>query len=190
MDLTTAILTGLGLAAAAGLNAYIPLLVVGLLDYFEWITFPAPYDALGDPWVLAILAVLLIIEVVADKIPAVDSLNDVVQTVVRPAAGAVLFAGSVGVVGDLPPAVALIAGLITAGSVHGTKAAIRPVLNVGTGGVAAPVVSTVEDGISVVLTFVALLAPILVIVVLAVFIWLVLRWQRGRRRARTEAAGV
>lgn len=187
MDLATAILTGLGLAAAAGLNAYIPLLVVGVLQRLDWVDFPAPYDVLADTWVIGVLAVLLAVEVLADKLPVVDSLNDVIQTVVRPAAGAVLFAASVGVVGDAHPAVALLAGLATAGTVHGTKAAIRPALNAGSGGIAAPVVSTAEDAVSLSLSLVALLLPILVLVFFALFAWLVVRWLR-RRRDRSRAA--
>ena len=182
MDLATAILTGLGLAAAAGLNAYIPLVIVGFLQFFDVVDFGAPFDNLANPWVLGVLVVLLLVEVLADKIPAVDSVNDVIQTVVRPAAGAVLFAASTSLGTDIPPVVALIAGLITAGTVHGTKAAMRPVLNAGTAGAAAPVVSTGEDIASTALAFAAILAPILILVALVVFVWLVVRWLRRRRR--------
>ena len=182
MDLATAILTGLGLAAAAGLNAYIPLVIVGFLQFFDVVDFGAPFDNLANPWVLGVLVVLLLVEVLADKIPAVDSVNDVILTVVRPAAGAVLFAASTSLGTDIPPVVALIAGLITAGTVHGTKAAMRPVLNAGTAGAAAPVVSTGEDIASTALAFAAILAPILILVALVVFVWLVVRWLRRRRR--------
>ncbi len=186
MDLTSAILTGLGLAAAAGLNAYIPLVMVGFLQALGWLDFGAPYDNLANPWVLATLCVLLIVELFADKIPAVDSVNDVIQTVIRPAAGALLMAASTGIT-DIPPWLGLIAGLLTAGAVHGTKAAIRPVINAGTAGVGAPVVSTGEDIVSTVLAFVAIIAPLLVAVLLVVFIWLVVRWLR-RRRAKAALA--
>lgn len=182
MDLASAILTGLGLAAAAGLNAYIPLLIVGLVQVFGWVDFPSPYDGLSSPWAIGVVAVLLVVEVLADKIPAVDSVNDMIQTFVRPVAGAVLFAASTGAVGDLPPVVPLIAGLLTAGAVHGTKAAFRPVANVSTGGVAAPVVSTAEDVVSFGLTIVAFVAPILVLVVLGLLVWQVVRWRRGRKQ--------
>lgn len=182
VDLATAILTGLGLAAAAGLNAYIPLVIVGFLQFFDVVDFGAPFDNLANPWVLGVLVVLLLVEVLADKIPAVDSVNDVIQTVVRPAAGAVLFAASTSLGTEIPPVVALIAGLITAGTVHGTKAAMRPVLNAGSAGVAAPVVSTGEDIASTALAFAAILAPILILVALVVFVWLVVRWLRRRRR--------
>jgi hypothetical protein len=190
MDLAAAILTGLGLAAAAGLNAYIPLVLVGVLQHAGWVQFPEPYAQLADPRVLGVLAVLLVIEVLADKIPAVDTVNDVFQTVIRPAAGAVLFAASTGSVTDAPPALALIAGLLTACTVHGTRAAARPVLNVGSGGTAAPVVSTGEDVASTVLSVVALLAPFLVLVAIGLFVRLAVRWRRARRRRRVEDGAV
>src|SRR3954449_11801401 len=78
-------LTGVGLATSAGLNAYIPLLAVGVFDrYTGLIDLPPSWQWLADGWVIAILALLLSIEVVADKVPVVDHVNDVIQTVVRP----------------------------------------------------------------------------------------------------------
>ena len=78
-------LSAFGLSAATGLNAYLPLLIVGLLARFtDLVTLKAPWDTLENPWVLGVLAVLLVIEMTVDKIPAVDSVNDVIQTVVRP----------------------------------------------------------------------------------------------------------
>ena len=86
------ILTGTGLAAAAGLNAYIPLLLVGLGARFtDLITLPAGWAWLENEWVLGVVTVLLVIEFVADKIPAVDTINDWIQTVVRPTAGGLVY---------------------------------------------------------------------------------------------------
>lgn len=109
------LLTGIGLASAAGLNAYIPLLIAGLLAHFEVFTLAPPYDVLASTPALVILAVLLAVEVLADKIPAVDSINDVVQTLMRPASGAVLFAAAFGADSTWTQAAALIAGMVTAG---------------------------------------------------------------------------
>jgi hypothetical protein len=189
MDVATTILTGLGLAGAAGLNAYIPLLLVGLVARLGLVDLTSPYDLLESPPVLVALGVLLVVEVVADKVPAVDSVNDTVQTLIRPAAGAVLFAGSVGIGSDLAPEVGLIAGLLAAGSVHATKAAARPVVNVSTAGLGGPVVSVVEDVASVVTTLVAIFLPILVLVLLALFVWLAfsVASRRQRRHARQNS---
>jgi len=86
------LLTGAGLSAAAGLNAYIPLLLVGLgARFFDWVQLPPAWAWLSNEWVLVILGVLFVIEIVADKIPAVDTVNDWIQTIVRPTAGGILF---------------------------------------------------------------------------------------------------
>ena len=86
------LLTGFGLATAAGLNAYIPLLALGLLSRFtDLVTLPHGWAWLENGWVMAIVAALLVVEVVADKIPALDSVNDAIQTFVRPTAGGIVF---------------------------------------------------------------------------------------------------
>ena len=86
------LLTGLGLATASGLNAYIPLLTLGLLSRFtDLITLPHGWAWLENGWVMAIVAVLLLVEIVADKIPALDSVNDAIQTFVRPTSGGIVF---------------------------------------------------------------------------------------------------
>jgi hypothetical protein len=190
--LVTAIITGLGLSGSAGLNAYIPLLVVGLLGRFEVITLSAPYDVLQSTPALVAVTVLLVIEVLADKIPAVDTVNDVIGTVVRPLAGALLFAGSLGIGTDLPPWLGFVAGLVTAGGVHATKALARPAVNVTTGGAGAPVVSTAEDVVATVASLLAVLAPLLLVVFVAVLGWWLVRLVRRRaaRRAATAVVGV
>lgn len=189
------LLTGTGLATAAGLNAYIPLLVIGLLDrYTKLIDLPSAWSWLSNGWVLLILAVLLAIEFVADKVPVVDSVNDVVQTVVRPTAGGMAFAagsGSETVTVTDPGAlwtqklwIPIVIGLLIALTVHGVKSAARPVLNVATVGTAAPVVSTVEDGASIGLSVVAIVIPFLVVLFLIGLAWWAVAMirRRGRRR--------
>lgn len=183
------ILSAFGLSAATGLNAYLPLLIVGLMARFtDLVTLKAPWDTLENPWVLGVLAVLLVIEMTVDKIPAMDSVNDIIQTAVRPAAGAVLFAASANVVSDIIPAVALICGLLVAGTVHAAKATARPVITATTMGVANPVVSVVEDVVSGTTTLLALLLPtvaaILVALLLILFVW----WFYRRRRRRVASA--
>ena len=186
MDVTTAVLTGLGLAGAAGLNAYIPLLVVGVLVHTGHLTVPAPFDSLGLTPILIVLVVLLSVEFFADKIPGVDTLNDVIQTVVRPAAGAFLAAGSLGTLTQLPPWVGVAAGLITAGSVHGMKAASRPVINVGTAGVGGPTVSVLEDVTALAASILALIAPVLLAILVLIGVLVGLRFMRRRRRPSTQ----
>ena len=109
MDLLLGIFTAFGLSASAGLNAYIPLLVVGVVaHYTDWISLNSPWDLLANPWVLIVLGILVIIEMLADKIPVVNHINDVIQTFVRPTAGAIAFAASAKVITDVHPVLALI----------------------------------------------------------------------------------
>jgi hypothetical protein len=199
------ILTGLGLSTSAGLNAYIPLLLVGLLDrYTNLITLPGSWNWLSNGWVLAILGVLLAIEVVTDKIPVVDHLNDVIQTVIRPTSGGLAFGAasesSTVTVSD-PNSffanhqwVPILAGVLISLTVHTMKAAARPVVNVSTAGFGAPVVSTLEDIASVAMSVIAILLPFLVLIGLVLMIWgfAALRRRRARRRAQrlaTRGAG-
>src|SRR4029078_8556477 len=100
------IVSAFGLAGAAGLNAYIPLLIVRILGRAAVLKLSAPFDVLTSWWVIGALVILLIIEIVVDNIPGADHINDVIQTFVRPTAGAVLFAANTGVVQDTSPVLA------------------------------------------------------------------------------------
>jgi hypothetical protein len=190
-------LTGTGLAASAGLNAYIPLLVMGVLARFtDTIDLPSGWSWLSNGWVLLILAVLLSIEMVADKVPVVDHFNDIVQTVVRPTAGGLAFgAGSEsktvtvsdpGTFFSSHQWVPVVAGILIAFCVHGVKATARPVVNVSTAGFGAPIVSTLEDFGSVAMSLLAVLLPVLVLVGLLLMVWFAVWVVRRRRRRRAK----
>lgn len=191
-------MTGFGLATAAGLNAYIPMLLMGLLSRFtSLISLPHGWTWLENGWVMGIVAVLLAVEIVADKIPALDSINDTVQTFVRPTSGGIVFgsgtAAQTAAVSD--PAefartgqwVPVAIGVVTALVVHLTKTAVRPAANAATAGIAAPVLSTIEDFTSVSLSFIAILVPALVLVVMIALAWTAF-WLLRRRRRRKHAA--
>ncbi len=192
------LLTGFGLATAAGLNAYIPLLMLGLLSRFtDLVTLPHGWAWLENGWVMTIVGVLLAVEIVADKIPALDSINDAIQTFVRPTAGGIVFgsgtASQTAAVAD-PAAFAqsgqwvpVALGVVTALVVSLTKSAVRPAANVATAGVAAPVLSTIEDATSVTLVFLAILLPVLVLVALIALAWAVFKLIRRRRRRQRAA---
>ncbi|GAA2173318.1 DUF4126 domain-containing protein [Agrococcus versicolor] len=188
------LLTGSGLAAAAGMNAYIPLLAVGVANRFlpQLMQLPEGWAWLSNEWVLGIVAVLLVVEVVADKIPAVDTVNDVLQTVVRPTAGGLVFGSSstASTMAVTDPAaffasnqwVPIVVGAVIALVVHGTKMAVRPIANVATGGTAAPVISTFEDVGAVGMTVLAIVMPVLVVVGILVLVAIVVAIvRRGRR---------
>jgi hypothetical protein len=188
-------LAGTGLAAAAGLNAYIPMLALGLLSRFtDLVALPSGWAWLENGWVLGVLGALLLLEVVADKIPAVDNVNDLVQTVVRPAAGGIVFgsgtSAQTAAIEDpaafftsgswLPVAIGVVVALV----VHLMKAGTRAAANAALAGLGAPVLSVAEDVASVALVVAAILLPALVLVALAALVVggiLLVRW--GRRRA-------
>ncbi|WP_326625831.1 DUF4126 domain-containing protein [Nonomuraea fuscirosea] len=193
-----AALTGMGLSTAAGLNAYIPLLVVGVLANFtDTVKLPDGYSWLSDWGVLAVIAVLLVAEMVLDKVPAVDSVNDAIQTVVRPASGGVVFSATSAAAEfenstwmTEHPWVGWLLGIVLALVVHTIKTVARPVVNVSTAGTGAPVVSAAEDAGAFGMSLIAIFLPVLVILallLLAALAWWVLRRVR-RRRARRRAA--
>ena len=184
------ILSAFGLSVSAGLNAYIPLLVVGVIaHYTDWIQLNAPFDQLANPWVLIIVSVLLIVEMLADKVPAVNHINDAVQTMIRPAAGAVLFAASAEVITDVHPIIAIVCGLLVAGSVHGVKAvAVRPAVTATTGGTGNVPVSILEDVFATLLSILSVIIPVLVAVFLVLFTALVIWWLWRRANCKQASA--
>ncbi|GEA81457.1 DUF4126 domain-containing protein [Cellulomonas uda] len=186
-------LTGIGLSMAAGLNAYIPFLVVALLARLtDVVTLPDSLVWIESWWAIGIGTVLLLADVVLDKVPVVDSVNDAVQTAIRPLSGGVVFAAT-SAAADLERSdwverhawVPFVAGVLVAALVHAGKATVRPVVNAATLGAGAPVVSTVEDGTSVGLSLAAVFVPLLVLVLLVALVvaFVVLR---RRRRAATR----
>ncbi len=162
------IFSAFGLSASAGLNAYIPLLVVALLaKYTELIKLQEPWNTMTSWWVIGVLIVLSIVEFLADKIPAVNHVNDVVQSFIRPTAGAIVFAATATQIGDVNPVLALIAGLLVAGGVHAVKAlAIRPAVTATTGGMGNIPVSMAEDAASTAVSFLSIVLPVVVACVL------------------------
>lgn len=186
MDATGGLLAAFGLSASAGLNAYIPLLIVALMARFtDWITLAEPWDALSSWWVIGAVLVLGVVEFFADKVPAVNHVNDIIQTLIRPTAGAVLFAASTQVVTEIHPVVSMIAGLLVAGGVHAVKsAAVRPAVTATTGGSGNVPVSIAEDLTAFVISVLAVVVPVviaaLIVLLTAFIIWWV--WRKTDRQ--------
>lgn len=187
-----AVLTGSLLATAAGLNAYIPLLGLALLARFTPIvTLPEGWQWLTSNWALLILGVLLIIELVVDKVPALDTVNDVLQTLIRPASGGMVFAAGIGsetvavsdaeAMSNVESWWPVIVGVLIALVPHIAKAIGRPIVNTMTGGAAAPAMSTVEDGGAIGLSVLAVVAPVLgALFAMLLIIFLVRRIKKAR----------
>jgi hypothetical protein len=161
------IFSAFGLSASAGLNAYIPLLVVALLARFtDLLQLKEPWDALASWWLIGLLVVLSLI-----------------QSFVRPAAGAVVFAANAKILTDISPVLSLACGLFIAGGVHAVKSvAIRPAVTATTAGAGNIPVSVLEDVISTIVSILSIIVPVLMVVILIV----VIAWWVSRRRYRRK----
>jgi hypothetical protein len=159
-----------GLATSAGLNTTLPLFVVGLLGRLGFLTLTDPFSALSSNVALGALLVLVIVEMLGDKIPGVDSAVHAAQWPLAAIAGAILFASQSSVISWVSPELTFLVGLITAGGVHATRAAARPAVTATTLGVGNPVVSFAEDLTALMLTVGAVFVPLLAVVVAAVVV--------------------
>jgi hypothetical protein len=183
----TSLMSALGLSAASGLNAYISLLTLGISHRMGWVALTTPYDWLGNEYVLLGIAVIGLIDLIGDKIPAVDHALHTVGIFIAPVAGAILFAGQSGAATNIHPVILLAAGCLVGGAVHWTRTAVRPVVTATTAGVGNPVVSAGEDLVASFLAMLAIFAPIaagvFALILLCVLGWMLLRvWHffRGR----------
>jgi hypothetical protein len=187
----TAYFTALGLATAAGLNAWLPLLATGLLArYTDLLDLEGTWASLEDTGVLVALAGVTVADFVGDKIPAVDHALHAAGTVIAPATGAVAALSSSSAL-DVSPALMTIIGLVAAETSHGTRMAIRPFSTATTGGLGNPVLSLVEDVLSLGLSVVAIVLPVLallLVVALLVAAWRAIRRLRLSRARRAAAA--
>jgi len=186
LHMVNGLLAIFGLATATGLNAYFPLLTVGLLArYTDLIKLNPPYDLLSNPAVLVLIAVLALLDFVGDKIPVVDHALHLVGLVVHPIAGAMVSLAAENSASGTHPVLAAVCGLILAGGTHAARAAARPVATVTTAGLGNPVVSLIEDIVSLILAVLAVLLPVLAFVLVVLIVgWTVRRILRFFRRRR------
>jgi hypothetical protein len=178
------LLSAFGLSTAAGLNAYLPLLVVGLLGrYTNLIHLNEPFGALTNPIVLLVIAVLALLDFIGDKVPAVDHGLHAAGLIVAPIAGAVLFMAANSATGSVNPVLAAICGVLVAGATHSLRASARPLATVTTAGVANPVISFFEDVTALVLSVMAIVVPVLAFLLVLLFaVLMVMLFRRLRRR--------
>jgi uncharacterized membrane protein len=176
---------GIGLAACAGLRAFLPLFVVGLAGRFGWVPLSSSFDWLAGWPALVVFGIAVIVELVGDKFPAVDNFLDSVQTIVKPIAGAMLM---LTVVADWAPLyltlVWIILGGTLAGMVHLGKAKLRLASTITTAGVGNPVLSVSEDAGALAGTVAALVFPVAAALLVLLGItaaWILLRKLLRRR---------
>jgi hypothetical protein len=157
-----------GAAWLSGIRLYSLVSILGLLGRFGSLELPGSLEILENPWVIGVSSALFVIEFVADKVPAVDSIWDAFHTFIRIPAGAVIAAGAFG---DYDPAIKVIAGLIggtLAFGSHATKTTTRAAVNASPEPVSNMVVSSAEDVYAVGSTFAAAFAPILILIIVAI----------------------
>jgi Domain of unknown function (DUF4126) len=178
------LLTSAGLGLGAGINAYATLLVFGLVSRWQPAIF---HDELARFFattpVLIVVAVLYLLEFIADKIPTVDHVWDVIHTIIRPAAGALVAWAAVS--DRIPHGAVILAAVIAGGAAlgsHATKATLRGASTLMTGGLGNPVLSLLEDAFAFVNAIIAIFLPWLVIVILiAISMFFMVVYRRARR---------
>lgn len=183
-----ALAMGVAIAAATGLRAFLPLLAIGLAGRFGWIELkPETAWLAGNPAIVA-LTIATLLEILGDKIPAVDHALDLVATVVRPLAG---WLGAYAVMANWPAPWGSIVALALGGGalgLHLMKAQVRLGSTALTLGHANPLLSLVEDATAGALLLVAVLAPLFALVLVAVLVVVVLRLRRARIAAAAAPA--
>jgi len=192
MDWLTTLTTALGSAWLSGINLYATVATLGLLQRLGFARLPGDLGVLSNGWVIGLAVALYVIEFVADKIPAIDSLWDAVHTFVRVPAGAVLAAAAFA---DFDPpvrvAALLVGGGLALGS-HGSKAVTRVAVNTTAPGAGA-VVSVAEDAVAIGSTALMTFFPLLFLALLLLFViataWLIPKIVRTLRRMMTRLRG-
>jgi large-conductance mechanosensitive channel len=181
------LMTALGLSTATGLNAYLPLLILGgLARWTDLITLDAPYDTLAEPGVMIAIGVIAVVDFVGDKVPALDSVLHAIGLVVAPVAGALVALAATG--NDVvDPAFAVVVGVAAAGATHGARTLVRPASTTFTGGAGNPVLSLGEDTVSTVLAFSAVIVPVVAFLMVMALAWLLVWGVRRAWRSRSAA---
>jgi hypothetical protein len=177
----------LGTSFASGLNLYATVAALGLLQRYNLVDLPRSLQVLSHPIVLAVAIALYVIEFVADKIPYVDNIWDVIHTFVRPPAAAILAYAAIGQVPEAwRVAAALLAGTVALTS-HGTKASARLAVNASPEPFSNSVISLGEDGLALFLTWLAgthpLLTFVIVLILLILSVYLIYKLFGLARRA-------
>ena len=183
MEMLFAVGIGVGLAAIAGVRAYLPLALVGIFARLGLFTLPGPFGLLDDWLVIGALLVLAVAESGLDKLPALESILNVVQIPLRIVAGAVLFAVALqeGIDAGAIPELAVGAGI--AGVIAVLRYVLRPSANGSTAGVSASFLSTFEDVVALLGGVIAVLVPLvpLALVAFLLFFFFRVRRRRGRK---------
>ena len=160
MELAVVLGRTVSFALAAGVNVYATVALIGLAVRFGWVDLPPQYDSFGSDIVIGASVVMYLLEFVADKIPYVDTLWDLVHTVIRPVGGAFIAVTSLGDASPGAATLAALAGGAVAASSHLTKASTRAAANTSPEPFSNWALSLVEDVFAVGLGYLALTHPL------------------------------
>ncbi|MEM9536829.1 MAG: DUF4126 domain-containing protein [Cyanobacteria bacterium P01_E01_bin.45] len=165
MDITILgqVFLGLTLAATAGLRAWLPLLALSVLGHLDVIPLNEQLAWLASPTAIVVLAIATVLEIAADKIPAVDHAMDTLGVVIRPIAGAMAMSAAIA---DVDPLIAITLGIAAGGTsaevVELSKATTRVVANVTSFGIGGRALSIAEDGLAIGGIILGLLIPLII----------------------------
>ena len=159
---------GIGLAASAGLRAFLPLLVVSVAGKLGWVPLSDRFEWLATWPAEVVFGVAVVTELLSDKIPLIDNLLDTLQVWVKPVAGALL---AIAVLTELEPlpaaALGIMAGASSAGIVHVVKAKVRLLSSALTTGLGNPILSLVEDAVALIGSILSVIVPFVMVILLA-----------------------
>ncbi|WP_117883283.1 DUF4126 domain-containing protein [Aureibaculum luteum] len=180
------ILLGIGLAASVGFRIFVPLFALSLASYYQIIPLNENWEWIGSSAAMITLGIATVVEIGAYLIPWLDNLLDVVAVPLAAVAGTAVMLSTAA---DLDPIItwslAIIAGGGTATAIKASTSTARLTATATTGGIANPIVSTVESGTSIIMAVLAFVAPVLAIVFVIIILWLlfkVFKWFKPKKQ--------
>jgi hypothetical protein len=185
-DVLPSLAMAVALAACAGLRAWLPLFLAGILARMQWLELNDTFGFLASNRALILFGAATLLEICADKIPALDHALDAASTMIRPIAGSLIAASVLGWLNDPLSAVAIgiVIGAPSAFLPHAAKASLRTISSTLTVGIANPILSFIEDALTVLLFILAVVVPIIALIVLLAALFAVLASLRRARRAQ------
>ena len=176
----------MGTAWLSGINLYATAATLGLLQRFDLVKLPGDLGVLGNWWVIGVAAGMYLVEFIADKIPAVDSVWDVVHTFIRVPAGAVMAAAAFSHADPVVRIIALLVGGGVALSSHGAKAAVRATANLSPEPFSNIALSLAEDAVAFGSSFLIVWFPVVMLGIVTLFLftffWLAPKFLRSIKR--------
>jgi hypothetical protein len=177
---------GIGLSASVGFRVFLPLFALSLAAHFDVWQLNESWQWIGSISALVILGVATLVEIIAYFIPYIDNFLDSITVPLAGIAGTIIMLSTVA---DLDPAItwslAIIAGGGTAAAIAGTSGTTRLASTVTTGGVANPVVSTIETGTSIVISVVSIFIPILAVILVFILLLIIFKLFKKFKRTKT-----